>query len=217
MATWVPKSQQTVQWKIWNEKFLCRIKNIDTMSTDYISMMGMPSSGDPEEDKRTANELVLRMFTINEMVDYFKKGVTIGVVNSSDTKAIYDLITEYLSVWRNYLEESMNIGNVPVDDLVLMDSFAVAVYAHAKYQFTKHTVDSIMARSLASTLQRGRNSIMRRPKDWSNQSTEVDADGVEKKKEEQYPERESMAGTFNRFRKPAPPPPMAKGRPKFGR
>jgi len=193
MAQWIPEDQRDTAWYLWHKLFMCRVSNIQSMSIEYIQSFGMPSSGIPELDNETANELVIRMLSVNQMIEFFKNGITVHVVNYKDTKEIYERISDHLNAWKQNLSTSFNIRNAPLEDLVLLDRFANVVYKHAVYQFTTDVVDSIIARRMSSTMRVSRENILAKPK-----NTVINpADGTEKVIEDKLPERTSMAEVFS--------------------
>lgn len=199
MTQWVEESKRDTRWWIFHKQFLCRVSNIQSMSVEYLKMFGMPSSGDPYYDKQTANELIMRMLTIDDMVEFFRNGVSVYVCNVADTKEIYERITNHLMAWKHQLEHGFHTRGAPLDDLILLDRFAVAVYKHAKYQFTPDIVDSIMARRMSSILKTSRADILS-----AKAKTQVVNPETNEPEEDPYPERVSMADVFA-GRKPTPP------------
>ena len=190
-GTWIPENQRDTRWWIFFKLFQCRIPNIKTMSLDYVKQFGMPTCGDPILDKETANELVIRMLSIAQMVDFFNQGVTILLVKYTDAKIIYEYISNHLQFWKLQLESGFHVRNAPIEDLVAMDKFAVTVYAHAKYQFTTDMVDSIIARRMSTTMRVTRDRILRK------KPQVVTINEVTKEEEtNQFPQRESMAEVF---------------------
>ena len=131
MSTWIKESQRTTDWYIFNKLYMCMVKNIDSMSVDYIRMFGHPASGDDQSDRETANELVIRMLSIEQMAEYYKNGVTVQIVNPKDTKDIYERISAHLLAWKEMMRTSFNNRAAPVDDLLLLDKLATVVYSHA--------------------------------------------------------------------------------------
>lgn len=194
MSTWVPESKRTPAWALFNTKFHCRVSNIQSMSIDYMQEVGLPAIGDRRYDQEMANELIDRMLTINEMVEFHKKGVTVRVVKYDDTKKIYELISNHLIAWKNQLENGANTRGAPIDDLILLDQFANVVYKHAKYQFTTDMVDSILARQMSSRVRGSRTNLLRSATknvvvDDKNQVVEVP----------KYPERQSLDAAFKQY------------------
>jgi hypothetical protein len=116
---------------IFERKYEIRIKKIDNMSIEEIEFYGMYSTGDKEYDDALNNEIITRWLSINEMVEYFKRGKPFSIVDSKNTEEIYEIIHKYLLSWKNRLENSLNIGNAPVEDLIALDSMASAVHGYA--------------------------------------------------------------------------------------
>jgi hypothetical protein len=190
-GTWIPPEMRDHRWGIWKKKFLCRVPNIQTMSTDFIKMFGMPSTGDPFLDKETAHELISRMLTIAEMVTFFNQGVTVEIVNYKDTKTIYEHITDHLVAWKKKLETGWHTRDAPIDDLLLMDKFANVVYRFAAPQFTTDIVESILARRMSDTLRVSRDKIM-----GGSKPKVIIINEAGEKEEEKRPERVGMADDF---------------------
>lgn len=148
-AGWVPESQRDTRWYIWNNMYMCRVPFIHTMSADYIRHFGMPATGLDEYDRGMASELVTRMLTINQMVDFYGQGVTVRLCNPADSKDIYDHISNHLNAWRRQLEDGFHMRNAPLEELQVLDRFAHAVYEHAQWHFDSTYVDSLFARNMA--------------------------------------------------------------------
>lgn len=194
-GTWIEPEKRSTAWWLWNKKFRCKVSNIQTLSVEYIEHFGMPAVGDPIYDTQTANELVDRMLSINQMVEYHQKGVNIYVNRYEDTKEIYELISNHLNAWKQQLENGFNIRGAPVEDLLMLDKFANVVYKHAKYQFTTEMVDSIMARRMSSTLRGNRTNLLAS----ETKTVTINADGEKVISETKYPERQSMDQAFKRY------------------
>jgi hypothetical protein len=191
-GTYVPLNQRDHRWGIFKKKFLCRVPNIHMMSTDYVKHFGMPSYGDPDADRQTANELITTMLTVAEMVGYYKRGVTVRVVKIPDTKEIYEHITDHLNAWKKELEVGWHTRNAPIEDLLELDKFANAVYRFAAPQFTTQTVDSILARRMSGTLRVSRDKIM-----GGNKPKVMIVNAVGEKEEvSKIPERVGMADSL---------------------
>lgn len=162
MEEWVPEHMRDTRWYLWNERYMCRVPFIQTMSPDYLREFGMPSSGYDEYDRQTANELVIRMLNIDEMVEYYRRGTTVALMQPGDSKRIYERISAHLELWKRELETSFHTRNAPLDDLQLLDKFAHAVYEHAKWYFDEPFVESLFARKVGSLLRVSRNTIVKR-------------------------------------------------------
>jgi len=189
-GTWCDPSSRDSRWYVFKQTYMCRVPYLKSMSTDYIRHFGIPTSGDPIYDKQTANELVTRMLTIVQMVEFYKQGTSIYVVNPKDTKDIYMRITDHLNFWKQQLENGWHMRDAPIEDLMLMDKFANAVFNHAR-QFTTEIVESLVARKVAGTMRVNRQQIM---------GKRINKPPVDDNGDRKLPEREGMAEMFAQHR-----------------
>lgn len=120
---------------IWSKLFLVSIKYKYLQSDDELRMFGLSSVYDTDLDNSTHNQLIDIMINIDKMVEYYRKGITVNIKVHSDTKIIYNIINEYLFAWKNRLNNGINIGIAPLDDLLLLDQFAGSIYSFAKDHF----------------------------------------------------------------------------------
>jgi hypothetical protein len=177
---------------IFDKLWWCRVPFNQSRSVDHIKQFGTPMSGDPERDRGTANELVDRMITIERMVEYWKAGVQVYVKNRAETKNIYEAISTYLQIWKNHLENSLNVGDSPLQDLVDLDQFANVVYSHAKYQLSSTFVEDVMARRVSSVLKVARGDMfVKKTVEFKADDTRTD----EERLAEQFPDRSSDIGS----------------------
>jgi len=116
---------------IFERKYEIRIRMIDNVSIEEVEFYGMYTSGDKELDNELQNELIVRWLSINEMVEYFKRGKPFRITHVKDTEEIYGFIHQYLLSWKLKLENSVNIGNAPVDDLIALDQMASLIHGYA--------------------------------------------------------------------------------------
>jgi len=166
---------------IWERLFLTSMCYKDTLSVDEIRIFGMPTVGDKAIDADMHNQRVERYLTINQMVDYFKEGIPVCVRIHSETKDIYDIISNYLLCWKQQLQNGINIGGAPIDDLVALDRFACVVYDHAVEHITDDFIQSSMSKYF------GNRMVGRAAFDAPAANTD---NGIVK-------QRESMAGLFS--------------------
>lgn len=127
---------------IWERLFLISICYKDSLSSEHIKTFGMPTVGDKQIDNDIHNQMVDRYLTIDQMIEYFKQGINVYVKIHKETKDIYDIISAYLVCWKEYLDNGINIGGAPIDDLVTLDRFATSVYDHAVEHISDDYVNS---------------------------------------------------------------------------
>ena len=133
---------------IWERLFKASVAYKESASVDYIRLFGLPTVGDATLDSQMHNQQIETYMTINKMVEYFKIGVSVSVLVHSDTKLIYQIISDYLNAWKEQLDKGINVGNAPIDDLVLLDQFAAVVHDHAAQHFTQEYISSAIANAL---------------------------------------------------------------------
>lgn len=181
---------------IWDYLYLARVPYLQSTSIEYLKRYGSYTTGDREIDRELSNQWITTMININQMVEYFREGVQIKIVNYNDTKEIYAHISEHLAAWNERLLKGINIGNAPIEDLILMDEFANAVYAHAKYQFTRETVNSIVARRLSEVGRFNGSNFFKTPLPTKKDNQQIDPDGtirINADDPNAPPERESLS------------------------
>ena len=195
-GTWIPESERDTRWYIFKKLWLCSVPVFESRSIEDIQNFGVPASGDSLYDESMRSERAQRMLSIDAMVEFYKRGVQVAVVNYTDTKLIYERISDHLNAWKTKLEDGWHTRNAPIEDLMLLDKFAMVVYKHARHQFTTEMVDSILARRMSGALRVSRDKIMGDgPKVMVINQDPVT--GEEKREEEEkLPERTSMADVF---------------------
>ena len=176
---------------IWERLWYCSFSKNLTTSEDYYKIFGKASTGFKKQDKMCQDEVVSTMITIDTMVEYYKKGITIAVMNYDDTKLIYECIQKHLMAWRDHLKNSINMyGPPPVEDLVELDRFANAIYDKAKYLIPKDQIDSVFITQMRQSMTLSRGSMQ----DIFQRATPAS----DKPAQEIYPERQELADVFKK-------------------
>lgn len=182
---------------IFDVLYKCRVPVTATKTLEQIKQFGMYSTGDKNLDKAQSRALTTTFLSIAAMTNLHRNGASISIVDYNDIKKIYDAISRHLVSWKNQLDNSVNPGNAPIDDLIALDHFAVDIYEHAKYQFDKTALDSLNIKYLSSIVSFNRGNF------FSNKPAEVKVDGelINKPPPEVYPKRDSY-GEFFKSRLP---------------
>lgn len=147
MITNVPSRPDTTV-ALWDDLYLVRYPKLQTTSIEYLKTFGTYITGDKNIDKTLANEWITSMISISKMVDFYKDGAQIKIVNEGDVVKIYTAISDHLEQWINYLRFGINTGNSPIDDLIAMDRFAHEIYEHAKYHFNPNFLNSYLSNKM---------------------------------------------------------------------
>lgn len=168
---------------IFETLFLCQIRYKDSLSVDEIKRFGVPTTGDANFDSGMHTQLIDKYFTIDQMVEYYRNNIAFYIRNHNETKDIYDIVSRYLLYWKQILENGINIGGAPIEDLVELDRFACSVYDHAVEHFT----DTYIASNLFSYI--GNRKMGRAAFDKVVQTQEPENKEVKK--------RQSLASVFS--------------------
>jgi hypothetical protein len=147
--------------KLWNHLYRVRVPYLQSRTIEDIQEKGTVISGITEYDRDIQNQWMTTYLSISQMADYFKEGVPIRVCNVQDTKDIYESISLHISAWKSQLEKGMNIGDAPIEDLVLLDKLANTVYAEAKYQIAANVSNDIVAQQFQALQSVGINNFFR--------------------------------------------------------
>lgn len=170
---------------IFDYFFPVRVKMLEYTSVDYLRANGRHMSGVAAIDRELDNQWLDYQMTISQMVEEYDKGVSISIVKYSDTKIIYEYITNHLNAMANKIKGGVNIGDLPIDDLIKLDKFAAVIYEHAKGQYTIGKDDSEFSKYIASMNIFNTVNIFDKPEDKVIRSND------------DYPVRESLANLFN--------------------
>jgi hypothetical protein len=161
------------------------------MSADYIRHFGMPTTGDKALDADLSRQDLTTWLPISKMAEYFDKGVTVKLIKREDVKDIYNIVTLHLGKWKRHLETSYNLNEAPLDDLIVLDKFATAVYNEAKYDFEDGVVTSEFLQHMSSAVRLNKKNFFK----TNSPVGTVDKEGnlrIHGPEDKTYPERDSM-------------------------
>jgi hypothetical protein len=113
---------------IWENLYEMKVAYLDTISAERIKESGIPTTGNKLLNRQMHQDWVNVVIKIDDMVEYFKRGVTVVFRRHNDTREVYDIVNNYLLAWRAQVDNGLNLGNVPVEDLMLLDRFAETLY-----------------------------------------------------------------------------------------
>jgi hypothetical protein len=184
---------------LFHELYRCRIPFVQMRSVEELRLYGIPSVGDPVLDKHMANELQTIDICIDKIYEYWKGGADIRIANVSDTKLIYERISNHLNDWKHYISSRLNQGTAPIEDLIGLDRFANVIYEHAKFhmtddflEFNFNKIFSDRHRSATSMVADIAAGVFARQAPTPGLSHQQTEDEIHA----QYPRRTSMAESF---------------------
>lgn len=159
---------------IWENLYAVKVPYIATLSEERLRTSGVLSTGNKLLDASVQKGSVRVMITINDIVEYFRKGVSVTFAQPADTREIYDIVNNYLLAWRQHADNGINMGNVPVEDLLLLDNFAEMIWPlAAKFGAIK----PVRGSSFTSLLDMGSGHLLSR----SSFRPDQESDGLPEK------------------------------------
>lgn len=138
--------------RIFKDLFKISIAQKDIRSIEEQRTFGNTSTGDKKLDAMLASSFVNTYVTINDMIEYFRDGISFRLTNPADSRVIYEAISEHTARWRDALQYAFNMGNSPVEDLILMERFISTIYEHAKFQYIEKPKTDVLVTGASATL-----------------------------------------------------------------
>ena len=192
---WKPESERDTRYYLWEEKFMCTLRYGDTFTVDKLKERGIYTSGDPSMDRDMMNTPTRFYLSINQMVEYFRQGIPVGVTKREDTARIYEYISNHIDAFRREISLSFSPEKLPVDDLILLDEFAATVYGFAKHQFNRETANDLIARRMDALMGFTPDNVLG---EETRPVAPVEATG-EEEEHDGFPERTSLRDFFVDF------------------
>lgn len=198
LVGYMPAHLRTPTWRIWHTRIPVKMSIIQGMSEEEVRTFGLRVSGDEEWNKIAPNEMVHREMTVNEMIEKWKEGAEIYIIDRKDTIRIYEWIHAHLKMWMDYLKWEGNVHVAPFDDLMLMDQFCNKIHEYARFEFkAKETTSSFMdairsQNRIALSRERAAKKLPAARKNYT--ARELD---------KAYPKRVGLASVIKQYRREA--------------
>lgn len=134
-AKWMTELEQAA-WPLFNDLWEVQLMQQDIYSNEEIKRHGMSTTGDDEIDRSMRGMRTYVMIKIDDMVRLLDKAAPFSLSRQEDTVHVFNKITRYLLLWKNYLEQGVNLGGAPIPDLILLDKLAERVFPFAAQYLT---------------------------------------------------------------------------------
>lgn len=99
---------------------------------NQYAMEGAPIYDDKESQANSANEMVVRRKTVNQLVELHSQGCKIVFANPVDSVRVYEWLKEALDAIQSGLQYTLHTKKLPLEDISKMDSFAQKVQMLAR-------------------------------------------------------------------------------------
>lgn len=137
---------------IFEKKYKVDVYARDVYTIEEQRSIGVLRSGVKSIDKALDNQLQPVHITIDDMVELYRNGIPFFLTKEEDSKTIFEAVTAHTGEWRNALRYAYNMGDSPVEDLILMEQFVASVYKHARFEFQKRPEFNAATGTLAAFL-----------------------------------------------------------------
>ena len=124
---------QELESTMINDVFRVRIKTKDARSVEEIERYGTYITGIKSIDKNAGNEMMVVYLSIDMMVEYFERGSDFGITSKNDIKRIYDVVDEYIRIWKVKCENSLHNEKPPIDKILKLERFAKVMFHYARH------------------------------------------------------------------------------------
>lgn len=187
-----PEETNTIE-ALWQRRYMCKLRQIDTITQDHMEYFGTPTTGDPHRDKQMLHTLVKRALTPIQMMELIHQHKSVYLIDPKDSLEIYNNIDTHLKKWKNHIDSGVNNRQVPTDDLLLMDTFAKTLFPYASRYFPSSNPEEVQTQFDRVIMQ----NIPLRPEDiLAPITTGVTMNKIDEKTEQRAAEHVSMAEVF---------------------
>lgn len=147
---YLPVHQRTTVWYLFNPLFMVRVNARNIRTVEEIKRYGTPSTGNEDYDRENDKNEQVVMWNIATMEKHFAEGYPIKIVQYDDCALIYKHISEHLLAMHATLGGSENVTDNPktMEELVRLDTFADAVFQHARYNLKNNIQHAGYARRM---------------------------------------------------------------------
>lgn len=115
---------------IFHKLYSVKVRNVESLSIDYIKTYGLPYTGNKKIDSDYANQIVEKYVTIVQLVEWHENGVAMAFPNIEEVIEMYEVIRQHLKDFKQFVNNSIHVNTVPIDDLQKLSNFASSIYRH---------------------------------------------------------------------------------------
>lgn len=131
-------NEQTIAYRLFHTYFIVRIPYSYANEARQL-LEGTPQFQNQQQVEMQAEEMVARQHTIPELAELSNRGCRIIIDDPTKSVDMYKLLNEYLQDWKYRTQSSINVGQVPINDLEILDRFAQVLYQISR-RYTNHSI-----------------------------------------------------------------------------
>lgn len=129
---YVPKHLQNAAYKIFKWPFEVAIPTGMVQSEEEIAVLGAFTNGNAMQDRELMHQPFFTHATIDAVVEWQRRGISVEFANRKDFKRVYDIIVEHLNDIAHALKEGWIRVVPPAEDLELLEHIASKLYIKAR-------------------------------------------------------------------------------------
>ncbi len=180
---------------LWDMLYKVSVPYLLSRTEQELETYGTVLSGNQYIDADVSKDMMITMKSISELAEYYREGIPIGLINKDDAEPIYNAIQDHLLAWKTQLNVGINIGDAPVEDLVLLDEFANSVFDVAKHQYKPGYDDNFLVRQLGYNNKIGPHNFFK-PEVIKTISTDIRINPSDTSTKDTTPKRDSLSDFF---------------------
>jgi hypothetical protein len=133
----IDTSEHPSDWYIFEPRFLARSIGLARQYLDKNMPDEVPTTTDKEFDRLLQLQPANFWLNCAEMAELIHNGYPLDLINYKDCLTVYTYVQNHLEKAMKVLVNNINTMNAPLDDLLMLDSFADRVFAHARFLMPK--------------------------------------------------------------------------------
>lgn len=126
--------------QLFFRRFSCLVPSIALRSNFELRERGVFAMGDENETAALHDELVDTSLTINKIFEIWRQGYSVTIAKESDCLLIFNIVTEHIQQWVNFLNLGVQVDDGPFEDLLGLDAFVDVVYKYARHERAKRNI-----------------------------------------------------------------------------
>ena len=132
-------NQDSSVYRLFYHSYHCQVAYFNTINQEWAEEFGI--RGNHIDNESNGRQPVDVLLSVDDMVEYFREGATIQLMNASDASKTYNTIIDHFKMWIDVGYRSHWCYNPPMEDFELLDSIAKDVYGMAMGEILTRTAD----------------------------------------------------------------------------
>lgn len=156
---------------LWDTIYQVEIPDVLSLDEGYLKIFGVHITGDRSIDDNIHKRTTTVMISPIKMLEYFDRGLEIGIPKREDMIKIHKDIESYLSEWRDHLKYDINLNVSEHKALIMnLEKFSKTIYEKAK---NREVIDNLFAKK-----QIGLVNPLTRIQEERNPTAKPDYEGI---------------------------------------